>query len=196
MQTISKTVYNFSELNDKAKETARSGYRTGLDFDAECTIEDARHVAKLMGWDIDEVYWSGFSSQGDGAQFTGYMRYAKGCAKAVKAFAPLDTELQRIAQAWQNLQRSHFYALRAEVTHRGHYMHEMCTSFDCVDTRDSAPYYFPADTEDAIKEIGRDFMRWIYKQLENEYEYQTSDEAVDEAIEVNSYIFDEDGNIN
>ncbi len=36
-------------------------------------------------------------------------------------------------------------------------------------------------------------MNWIYRQLEKEYEYQNSDECVDENILCNSYTFTEDG---
>ena len=49
------------------------------------------------------------------------------------------------------------------------------------------------EAEDDIKEIARDFMRWIYKRLESEYEYSVSDEAVEENIITNEYEFTEDG---
>ena len=50
-------------------------------------------------------------------------------------------------------------------------------------------------TEDALLAIMRDFADWIYSSLEAEYDYQMSDEAVDEAIIGNEYKFDEDGHI-
>lgn len=36
-------------------------------------------------------------------------------------------------------------------------------------------------------------MRWIYRALEAEYEYQDSDGQVDETIKANEYEFEEDG---
>jgi len=39
----------------------------------------------------------------------------------------------------------------------------------------------------------RDLARWLYRQLEREYDYQTSDDEVDEAIRANDYTFTEDG---
>jgi len=48
-------------------------------------------------------------------------------------------------------------------------------------------------TEDDIKKALRDFADWIYRQLEREYEYQTSDEQADEAIRANGYTFTEYG---
>ena len=50
-----------------------------------------------------------------------------------------------------------------------------------------------ADAEDVITEALRDLARWLYRQLEREYEYLTSDEAVDDAITANEYTFTEDG---
>jgi hypothetical protein len=47
--------------------------------------------------------------------------------------------------------------------------------------------------EDDVTELMRDFARWIYRALEREYDYQNSDEAVDEMIRANGYEFEEDG---
>jgi hypothetical protein len=47
--------------------------------------------------------------------------------------------------------------------------------------------------EDTVTEVLRDLARWLYRQLEREYEYQTSDAVVDEAIRINGYTFTGDG---
>ena len=44
-----------------------------------------------------------------------------------------------------------------------------------------------------VKDALRSFMRWIYKQLNEEHDYLTSDEAIDEALA--DKMFDEDGNV-
>ncbi|HAY07899.1 MAG TPA: antitoxin of toxin-antitoxin stability system, partial [Hyphomonas sp.] len=49
------------------------------------------------------------------------------------------------------------------------------------------------DAEDIVVEAMRDLARWLYRQLEQEYECQTSDEVVDENIEANGYTFTEAG---
>ena len=49
------------------------------------------------------------------------------------------------------------------------------------------------DAEDSVTEALRDLARWLYRQLEQEYSYQTSDEVVGEAMEVNEYMFTEAG---
>lgn len=137
----------------------------------EPVTDDAKAIAALMGWQIERVYFTGFWSQGDGACFEGTFGYAKGCAKAVREYAPSDTELHQIADAWQALQRRAFYCLAGRVRHSGHYYHEHCTAFTWEDCRDSWRA-LPDGVEDEAAEIARDFMRWIYRQLEREYEYQ------------------------
>ena len=39
----------------------------------------------------------------------------------------------------------------------------------------------------------KDLMRWLHKQLLAEDEYQRSDEAVDDSIRCNEYLFDKEG---
>jgi hypothetical protein len=84
------------------------------------------------------------------------------------------------------------YRLSATVKHSGHYQHQYCTDIAVTDDNsmrgDAAP-----DVEEAVKELLRDFMRWIYRQLEQEYGYLTSDESVDDTIRANEYTFTEDG---
>ena len=139
-----------------------------------------------------KIWYSGFSSQGDGACFTGFYSYAKDCLKAVKAYAPLDTELHSIAQRLQDVQRRHFYGLTANLTHGGRYYHENSISFDVTDGMHEYSN-LNADTEDTICEALRDFMRWIYSSLEREYEYETSMAAFLECAEANEYEFTENG---
>lgn len=147
-----------------------------------------------MGIDIDKIYYSGFSSQGDGACFTGAYSYKKGAVNAVKEYAPTDETLHDIARDLQLVQKKHFYGLSASVSHRGHYQHENCTDIS-VDY--DAPNYqgMSEDAEDAICEALRDFMRWIYHRLETEYDWLTSDDQVKEAIAANEYEFTEEGEL-
>lgn len=193
--TIKKEVFKFEELSESAKYSAIAAVNCFDDYAKDFVIDDAKAIGALMGWEIENVYYSGFWSQGDGACFEGTMRYAKGCAKAVKAYAPNDAKLHRIAQAWQELQMKNFYSLRATVKQSGHYMHSGCTSFDCADSRNNYGYLYDSNIADEIEVIGRDFMDWIYKSLEKEYAYQTSEEVISELCEANGYVFDRHGNL-
>ncbi|EEW61100.1 conserved hypothetical protein [Ruegeria sp. TrichCH4B] len=44
-----------------------------------------------------------------------------------------------------------------------------------------------------MAEALRDLARWLYRQLEAEYDHLTSDEAIKEGIIVNEYTFTEGG---
>lgn len=193
----------FSELSDSAKQTAIEKYREDGMHDEwwDAVYDDAERVAEILGVDFDRkrngkeptIYFSGFSSQGDGACFEGDYRYAKGAVKAIRAYAPTDKELHRIAQALQDVQRKNFYRLRAYCKHSGHYYHEFCMTVSVEDNDNS--YRDIGEAEDDITELLRDFARWIYRQLEAESDYLNSEEAITENIEANDYDFDEEGNL-
>lgn len=209
--TTTQTLYKFGELSEDAKEKARQWYREADDGDnfwSESVIEDAATIADLMGIDLRQrpvklmngstryepaIYWSGFWSQGDGASFEGTYTYKKGSAKAVREHAPKDEALHAIAQGLADLQRLNFYGIEAKLERGGgsnFYSHEMTISIDVFTKNDQ--YNEPA-CADEVREYLRDYMRWIYRQLEKEYEYQNSDEVVDENIIANGYEFNEDG---
>lgn len=193
MKTHTIKMYTFDELSDDAKQRAlddNRDYNTHHDYWHECITDDAKTIAALMGIDIDDIWFSGFASQGDGACFEGRYSYRKGSVKAVKDYAPVDETLHRIAAGLQDIQRHHFYGLTATVKHVGHYYHEHCTSID-VDCEHCLTF---GDTEDdALGELLRDFMQWIYSQLETEYRYQTSDDAIADSLLANEVEFTSDG---
>ena len=193
-ETTSRELYKFDELTEEARETAIEGLSDiNVDYEwAEYTIEDARECAKLMGIDIDKVYFSGFASQGDGACFEGSYSHAKGSMKAIKAYAPKDETLHGIALALQDAQKPHAYGLTAKTTHSGHYMHRFCTTIDVVLAGGIESYVKP-EAEKAITEALRDFMLWIYNALSTDYDYRTSTEAIKETIEANDYEFTAEG---
>ncbi len=206
---IETTVYQLGELSDKAKERARSWYRQhGFDYDwYDSVFEDFGRICLLLGIELRTrpvrlmgggtrsetcIFFAGFSSQGDGASFEGHYRYASGMRRAIRGDAPQDTELHRIADAIEAIQRRNFYQLSATARHRGRYAHEYCMQISVE--RESPSNQRPtAGAEEEMAEALRDLARWLYRQLDREYEYQTSDEAVDEAIAANEYSFTEAG---
>ena len=206
--TVEHTLYRFDELSDRAKETARDWWREleATDFDTEFVTEDAQRMGAILGIEFDTrpvklmgggtrydatVYWSGFSSQGDGACFEGRYRYAKGAAKAIRKEAPKDTRLHAIVDALHGAQRSAFYRLEAICKHSGHYYHSGCMSVDVFDREDNCRDIGEAD--ETVRQALRDFADWIYRQLETEYEWRMADEQVNDAITCNEYTFDENG---
>lgn len=197
IETTKRELFSFSELPEDMQQKALENlYDINVDgsFWYEDIIEDAKTIGALMGVDIDQIYFSGFSSQGDGACFTGAYSYRKGSLKAVKDYAPLDADLHSIALELYKVQRRNFYGLSASISHRGHYYHELCTDIS-VDY--DAPNYqgMSAGAEDEIVEALRDFMQWIYSRLESSYQYYTSEEAIKETIDANEYEFTNNGDI-
>lgn len=193
MRTIEKTVYQYDELSDEAKAKARDWYREDYPYWEwwDSVYDDAKRMGSLIGIEIDQISFSGFWSQGDGACFTGSYSYAKGGAKAIKAEAPNDKELHRIADQLQAVQRQNFYRLAASMSQRGHYSHSGCMSVDVEGSENR--YRDIGGTDNDIYQLMRDFADWVYSRLEAEYEYLTSDEQVEESIRCNDYEFDENG---
>ena len=192
-QTTSRTLYKFDELEESAKARAIENL---ADINVlyewhDSTIEDVRESAKLLGINISNVYFDGFWSQGDGAMFEGNYEYKKGASKAIMEYAPKDTELHQIAKDLQTIQKRYFYSICVTVKHSGHYYHENCTKWE-ISGKDFQSWNAPVASED-IKEPLKDFMRWIYRRLESEYKYLTSEESIVETIKANEYEFDEIG---
>jgi hypothetical protein len=185
------TVYNFEELEEKTKEKALDELRhINTEFDWWDLVEDDfKILCKLIGVEVKNIYFSGFCSQGDGACFEGFYAYAKGSCRAIRDHAPTDTELHRITDELYQVQAKNFFRLSAQVKQRGHYLHKYCTEIR-VDGQNSEDKY-PA--EEAIIELLRDLMEWLYRTLEKENDYLTSDEAIIETIEANEYEFTENG---
>ena len=194
-RTACKTVFKFDELSDEAKERAIEKWNeNGPDYEWwDFVYEDAKNIGALMGIEITNIYFSGFWSQGDGACFEGSYQYKKGSVKAVKDYAPVDEELHKIARGLRQVQARNFYGLSASVKQRGHYSHEFCTEIDVADNRDNAPWQVSDEVQEAIADLLRDLMRWIYRTLEKEYEYMTSAEVVGETLRINEYEFLENG---
>lgn len=199
MRIAETKVYQFAELSDSAKEKARDWYRTASannfnDFHGDCVIEDAKQCGAFIGLDIDKVFYSGFSSQGDGACFVGSWSASAVKPGELASHAPQDKELHRIAAEFEAI-ASKYPEAGFSVKHRGHYSHENCTYFDVNMGEDEETHV--ADEVDAdqyaLIEAAKDFMRWIYRQLEKEWDYQNADEQVDESIIANEYEFTEFG---
>ena len=192
IETSTRKLYQFAELDEETQQKAiEKLYDINVDHEwYDCTYEDVKEIGKIIGIRVDKVYFSGFSSQGDGACFEGSYEYAKGSGKAIRTYAPRDTELHGIADRLTAIQRPYMYGLYAHVKQRGHYYHENCTEIDV----DHDGYYDTLPYDDIVEEL-RDFMRWIYSRLEKEYEYLTSEESIKETIEANEYEFDENGDL-
>jgi len=199
-------VFKFSELDDRAKERARDWYREGaLDYEWwDCTFDDAKQCLELAGFEVRAIYFSGFSSQGDGAVFNGEWHANKAQpVKAMKAHAPKDKDLHAIAAEARALAKLRGDAsLHIRHTGRDYYLSANDCSVHCERETDdiarTTAEWKAREAEDdeigeRIFELARDAAHWIYRQLERQYEWLMSDEQVDESIIANDYEFTEEG---
>lgn len=194
----------FDQLSDRAKEKARENERRHmLDYDWwDCVYEDAVRIGSLMGIEIDErtrpgrkepelsIYFSGFGSQGDGASFEGTYTPKPDAIKAIQNETN-DEELLRIATELTVLQvvakLSGHDLGDARIKTQGRYNHSGGMYVEVHDDLDEYVY------EEPLANLMRAFADWIYRSLERESEYLTSDECIDERL--CDETFDEDGDI-
>ena len=200
MRTIEITAYQFAELSDKAKQKAlEKMYDINVHDDwFDSVYEDFKMICECLGITLNSrrsgkfdepcIYFSGFSSQGDGACFEGSYSYVKGASKAIRDHAPQDKKLHAIADQLQALQKRNFYSLEGWTKQFNHNYYSMSVGCERSDCKELAN-----DTEDDFKSLMEDLANWLYRQLETEYEYQTSEAAIIETIEANEYEFDENG---
>lgn len=186
MRTVALNVYKYEELSPEDKEKIRDRFReTQCEYDWwEFVYEDATTIGKLLGITIEDIYFSGFWNQGDGACFIGSYGFNPNWEKDLKAYAPQDGQLHKIGSALADCQ-SGDVLLEAKITKSSnHYSHEGTVAIEVYSSEDSHEVDDPG-----IADQLRAFMRWIYRQLEKEYEYQMSDEAVEDTIKANEYEF-------
>lgn len=159
-----------------------------------------------IGIEVDNIYFSGFWSQGDGACFEGRVDDWPKFLESIGYTCPALIGLA--ANAW-----------RFRVEHRGHYYHENCTSFTS-DMANPDDYYesemdqfvdahSPYNTEiqnaaflailkgydynklhDEFEEEFKRHMRDLYSRLEAEHDHLTSDEAILDSLECNDQLED------
>ncbi len=218
MSRIKQTeVFKYDELDERAQERARDWYRqcdAGDNYFSDGIIETAADAADMLGIDLrqrkvqlmggghrykPEIYWSGFSSQGDGACFVGTWGASKLALEStdkLKAEWPTDAELARIADGLADIAAKYPNA-SASIEHtRGNNMRIDCESGIEGGYNDDENAQADADfPDDDVKELLRDFAHWIYRALEKEYEYVNADDQVAENIRANEYEFDSEGSV-
>jgi hypothetical protein len=210
--TKTTTLFKFNELSDKAKEKAREWYRQAASWDDngdfDCLRDDLRDMLAIAGFELDQAYYRGFWSQGDGASFTGTYQYRKGWRKEYLDAYPVKGEDGKV-EVWHQhnakvlgyldaiakANRANFYDLYVTITHRGHYYHSGCMAVNVELNGNYRDRYsdLAKDSEDTIVDNFRYIADDFYYRLKEAYDWRNADEQVDEAILANEYDFTEDG---
>jgi hypothetical protein len=197
MRIKETNLYQFNELSEAAKAHAIDWWiSSGIDGDwHECTLQDTIDALELIGFSDINILFSGFSSQGDGACFTGSYEYQKGAVKSVKKEFPKWEALHRLAEQMQLVSSRYFYRLCFMLEHNGRYQHENSVTVNYVERSDGYGINNEYDLFDELQGIVREFMQEIYFMLEKEYRHCTSKEQASENIVINEYEFNENGGV-
>ena len=173
----------YQDLPEDRKEQIRNKHReAGLHDDWwEYVYEDAKEIGKQFGLDIEDIFFSGFWSQGDGVCYKGLLRF-KECDESA-----LPEEVRGVYQALHvvnsllKIMYSDDY-LFVGIKTDGRYSHEYGMDFRFYEERSYEADEIVNVHREGIEEALRDYARWIYKSLEAEYEYLNSDECIDEQL--------------
>lgn len=184
-ETITRTLYQFNELSDKAKQHAIEklyDINTGFDW-WEYVYDTIQKAGECLGIDytID-----GFDlDRGSHVALSGKYTYRKGWRATLRAEFGGDSlpELERIGAWLQDAQKCLFWTGYATLE-PGRY-----------GTRYSADADQGRRCLDGLVDGLREFEHWALTLLRREYDYLTSEEAITETIEANEYEFDENGNL-
>ena len=178
MKTILKNVYGILELTDAAQETAHAAWLAHTEPYLDSTVDlIIKEQGLNLGIVIDEVLYSGFYSQGDGAMVTGLYRYNP--AWRVNAYSDVIINIGFHLENFYNK----YGDITIKITHDRHrYYHDQSANFEIMDSE--------LIEIDEIGELHRSFMKWTYTELMNDYEYQTSIGYFIEESEACDWFFD------
>ncbi|QEM07094.1 hypothetical protein DIU31_027640 [Mucilaginibacter rubeus] len=208
MKTITLKLYSFNELDKEAKGKALTTYRDlNVNFDWwDDEFEDFIELCSYMGIAVikDKITFRGFYSQGDGSGFSAMVDIPK-LLMAVdnqswKDYAPMQEFSFSVPQIDhrvialvvdgilpsepQIISRSRQYGI---VTDLG-------ISEVIKDGKTHDNIFEELDKlEEWLRAIAESLNRYLYKSLENQYEFLTSDTAIKESILTNEYLFTADG---
>ena len=217
---ITITAYKFSELEGRAKERAReklTEWHTSHDW-WDCVYDDAKTRGEDKGFDIEDIRFSGFWSQGDGAHWTGRINLHEFITANLDPDGAWYGEdiilLELIDDGWIDryvtVHNSSYRYQHSGGMQIGEYPSNALESLDDDDDAvlthgvmqgaNVAQLRNSFDWEqrinewcDEAKEQARDFADDVYKKLEAEYEGLITDEALSEFADANEYLFDEEG---
>ena len=176
MRTIEQKIYSFTELSEAVqKKVIEDNYNINVHHEwYEYIYED--FISNNKYFEVDNIYFSGFWSQGDGAMF----EYSLIKQELIDEFID-SLELSPMRKQW--LENN--ICISGKGKHSGHYYHENCCSHSIyweVDNGDldwTSNFYqwlksFAEDFEDFVVDRYRDLARDLYRSLEKEHDYLTS----------------------
>lgn len=134
--------------------------------------EHVKEVGRLLGFDIRGIRFSGFWSQGDGASWFGYVMLKNAKLQEALEYVPDNTRIRAIVEELAPLVLLPKVEFFAAYTN-SRYCHENTMEIQYIIGNEE---YVDERIEQSIEWAVKEFAKWIYKQLEEEYEYQHNNE--------------------
>ena len=198
MRTETIKLYKFEELSEKVQEKViEKKYNINLHHEWWESVYEM-YMQDETGFDIDKIYFSGFYSQCDGAMFEGSPN------KNILNFITPNYRNEAYQKDWSKvikLIKNDHINIYGSFTHKGNYYNSKSYS-DNLDAEMNNDWYgknysniedILEDILEGIREYYEDLCNKIYHSLEQEHEYYSSREAIEETISCNDYEFTEDG---
>ena len=203
MRTITKTInlYQFSELSQKAKEKVlKKLYNINTDFEwYDSIFNDFMVKCENLGITVNynDISFSGFWSQGDGASFITDLIDIKKIIEVLKIEFRNDY-LKNLFIDYFNtykiirLQSMYSHELTVTVSYEDEFYYNLGGRYKRI-----ALYLENKgeEVERKLELLKNSLCIKLYNDLQKEYEYLTSEEAIIESIEANDYEFTEEGEI-
>lgn len=206
---MEKTEFEITELSERAKQHAYEKWREhAADYEWwDWIYEDFKTEMESKGIAVDQMYFSGFWSQGDGACFEGRVKAHEFIDAHTTEENGMKAKYLLIYEASKD-----YWGGDIQISHTDRYYHSNSVSYALV----QCTYYAPDtgifkemddnayeqacnlvldDWEQLVKDTCRGYMDKLYKKLEDQYEFETSMESFEECSKANEWVYDEDGDI-
>ena len=182
-EQVQITLFTFNELPEESQQKLIESFRQDYDPDYGYIYDEfILEMSEQYGADIkvDDIQWSGFWSQGDGACFT--------CTFDEEVIFPILKERSLTGHQVQWLEElgvevQSATAIRCGRSH--HYSHENTVTGDLIfDVPGGKEFDQEIATllEESLTKIIREACTDLYRRLEDEYDHATSDEAIKQRI--------------
>ena len=207
-EIVEITVYRLDELSETAKAKARADYIADVLNNVihwyQPVFDDFEQVCDILGITLEtqeppgpgslslSIWFTGFSTQGNGACFDGRWEDVPNTCSRIRDYAPKDERLHKIADTLASAQKQNANELYATTRHEGRYYHEHSMRID-VERANNVDLEHAERSKETVSEALRDLARWLYRSLEAMYEYESSDSVADEAILADDWKFTANG---
>lgn len=221
------TAYKYSELDGRAKEKAHEKLVEWITDHEwwQYVYEQAKEDGLAKGFNLDDIRFTGFWSQGDGAYWTGHVdmvEFVRLNLDEKSAYYASDVILVELWEngwidRWLDIVNNSYRYCHSSGMKISEYLNNELQDLEPDDDNEhnkinkgvlqgasvwQLKESFPYDIEirinewcDEALEQARKFADEIYVKLEEEYNGLISEESLNEFADANEYLFDERGNI-